>query len=202
MALDWFDTLTTLIDLRSFSSVWYWIALAVLWSTASHWVLGIPFDMVSRAGSRGGQAQTDLEDISRVMTNRLLSISRIAGLWLLGLTCFFLTSLALIGFLYRVQMAQAVFLMAFPMAIVGLLSLNTARLIQERRAAGDELRKVLWRHRIMVQVIGMIAIFITAMWGMYQNLKAGMGNHFGPLGAIEQQVDDDPNNGWGRPGGV
>ncbi|MCM2562234.1 component of SufBCD complex [Lutimaribacter sp. EGI FJ00015] len=188
--------------MRSFSSVWYWIALAVLWSTASHWVLGIPFDMVSRAASRGGQAQTDLEDMTRVMTNRLLSISRISGLWLLGLACFFLTSLALIGFLYEVQMAQAVFLMVFPMSLVGLLSLNTARRIQNRQASGEELRKVLWRHRVMVQVVGMIAIFVTAMWGMYQNLKAGMGNHFGPMGAIEQQVDDDPNNGWGRPGGV
>ncbi|WP_434481357.1 component of SufBCD complex [Lutimaribacter degradans] len=200
--MDWFDNFTTLIDMRSFSSVWYWIALAVLWSTASHWVLGIPFDMVSRAASRGGQAQTDLEDMTRVMTNRLLSISRISGLWLLGLACFFLTSLALIGFLYEVQMAQAVFLMVFPMSLVGLLSLNTARRIQNRQASGEELRKVLWRHRVMVQVVGMIAIFVTAMWGMYQNLKAGMGNHFGPMGAIEQQVDDDPNNGWGRPGGV
>lgn len=200
--MDWFDTITTLIDLRSFSSVWYWIALAVLWSTASHWVLGIPFDMVSRAASRGGQAQTDLEDMTRVMTNRLLGISRVSGLWLLGLSCFILTSLAMIGFHYEIQMAQAVFLMAFPMTIVGALSLNTARLIQAHRSEGAALRKILWRHRVMVQVIGMIAIFVTAMWGMYQNIKAGMGNHFGPLGAIEQQVDDEQNHGWGRPGGV
>jgi len=200
--LDLFDTITDLIDLRSFSSIWYWIALAVLWSTASHWVLGIPFDMVSRAASREGQAQTDLEDMTRIMTNRLLGISRVSGLWLLGFGSFLLTSLALIGFVYGVQMAQAVFLMGFPMAIVGGLSLNTARLIQMRRVAGPDLRRVLWRHRIMVQVVGMIAIFITAMWGMYQNLRAGMGNHFGPMGAIEQQVDDEQNHGWGRPGGV
>ncbi len=38
-----------LIDMRSFSNLWYWIALAVTWSSTSHWVLGVPFDMVLRA---------------------------------------------------------------------------------------------------------------------------------------------------------
>lgn len=201
-AVDLFDTLTTLIDMRSFSSVWYWIALAVLWSTASHWVMGIPFDMVSRAAQRGGQAETDLEDMARVMTNRLLGISRMAGLWLLGLSCFVLSSLAVTGFVYGVQMAQAVFLLFAPLAVVGLMSLNTARLIQERHAQGEELRRILWRHRILVQVVGMIAIFVTAMWGMYQNLGGGLQDHFGPMGAIETQVDDAEDHGRGRAGGL
>ncbi|MEM9756043.1 MAG: component of SufBCD complex, partial [Pseudomonadota bacterium] len=30
------------IDLRSFSNLWYWIVLAVFWSSASHWGLGVP----------------------------------------------------------------------------------------------------------------------------------------------------------------
>ena len=35
----WYQTVLELIDMRSFSSLWYWIGLAVLWSSASHWVL-------------------------------------------------------------------------------------------------------------------------------------------------------------------
>jgi hypothetical protein len=43
------------IDMRSFSNLWYWIALAVLWSSTSHWVLGVPFDMIQRARRRAGR---------------------------------------------------------------------------------------------------------------------------------------------------
>ena len=47
--MDLTQTLFDVIDFRSFSNLWFWIMLAVAWSTASHWVLGIPFDMVLRA---------------------------------------------------------------------------------------------------------------------------------------------------------
>ena len=43
-----------------------WIVLAVAWSSASHWVLGVPFDMVMRARRQGGQAAADLEDLARI----------------------------------------------------------------------------------------------------------------------------------------
>ena len=86
--MDWHQTLFELIDMRSFSNLWFWIALAVVWSTASHWVLGVPFDMVIRARKHGGQAEVDLEDMVRVNVNRLLYIGHVSGLWLLGLGCF------------------------------------------------------------------------------------------------------------------
>jgi hypothetical protein len=54
--LGWYSNVFEVIDMRSFSSLWYWIALAVMWSSASHYVLGVPFDLVQRARRRGGQA--------------------------------------------------------------------------------------------------------------------------------------------------
>lgn len=171
--MDWYTNISELIDLRSFSNLWFWIALAVLWSTASHWVLGVPYDMVVRARRVGGQAEIDLEDMVRINTNRLLYIAGVSGLLLLGLGCFVLTTLAVLGFWYKVEFAQAVFLLAFPMAIVGLMNVSTARLIQEKQMAGEILRRRLGRHRTWTQVIGMIAIFVTALWGMYQNLAVG-----------------------------
>ncbi|MDU8926972.1 component of SufBCD complex [Alisedimentitalea sp. MJ-SS2] len=171
--MDWYDSVFTLIDMRSFSNLWFWIALAVVWSTASHWVLGVPWDMVLRARREGGQYEADLEDLIRIYTNRLLYIARISGLWLLGFACFFLTLLAGLGFFYAFEFGQAVFLLAFPMTLVGALSLNTARLIQENEEVGEALYRRLLKHRIITQVIGMISIFITALWGMFQNLNIG-----------------------------
>lgn len=171
--LDWYQNLFELIDMRSFSNLWFWIVLAVVWSSASHWVLGVPFDMVLRAKRNGGQAEADLEDLVRINTNRLLYISQMSGLWILGFGCFFLTILGLLGFYYGNEFSQSLFLLGLPLSLVGLLSLSTARLIKDEHARGELLHKRLTRHRLYTQIIGMISIFVTALWGMFQNLSVG-----------------------------
>lgn len=171
--MNFYNNLFELIDMRSFSNLWFWIALAVLWSSVSHWVLGVPYDMVLRARRQGGEAETDLEDLVRININRMLYISDVSGLWLLGFGCFFLTLLFSLGFFYELEIAQALFLLGFPMCMVGLVSLFTARRIRREGAHGELLRQRLGRHRTYVQIIGMISIFITAMWGMYQNMTLG-----------------------------
>ncbi len=160
--------------MRSFSNLWFWIALAVVWSSASHWVLGVPYDMVLRARRVGGQAEIDLEDITRININRLLYIGHVSGLWIVAGGCFVLSALAVLGFFYDVEFAQAVFMLAFPMSLVGALNLSTARLIQSEESTGELLRKRLTRCRIYTQLIGTISIFVTSLWGMYQNLGVGM----------------------------
>ncbi|WP_146591264.1 component of SufBCD complex [Puniceibacterium confluentis] len=170
--MDWHLIVFEVIDMRSFSNLWFWIALAVLWSTASHWVLGVPFDMVTRARRFGGQAEADLDDLVRINTNRLLYIAEEAGLWLLALACFMLAVLTLLAFVYWIELAQALFLLGFPMSLVGMLSLRTAQRIRTEGATGALAQKRLSRLRIATQVIGMISIFVTSLWGMYQNLSA------------------------------
>jgi hypothetical protein len=168
--VDIYSTVFELIDMRSFSNLWYWIALAVVWSTTSHWVLGVPYDMIQRAARNGGQTEADLEVLVRINCNRLLYIGRISGLWILAFSCAFLTGLAMLGFIYWVEFAQALFLLAFPLSLVALLSLRTASRIEAEALSGDALRRRLRRHRIYTQMIGLAAIFVTAMWGMWQNL--------------------------------
>lgn len=172
MHVDWYSTVFEVIDMRSFSNLWFWIVLAVVWSSASHWILGVPFDMIARARRHGGQAEQDLEDLVRINTNRLLFIVDEAGLWLAALGSAFLTGLALLGFVYGVELAQAIFLLAFPMTLVGLLSITTSRRIRNADVSGEVLWRRLRWHRVMVQAIGMAAIFATALFGMYQNLSA------------------------------
>ena len=172
--MDWYTDIAELIDLRSFSNLWFWIALAVVWSSASHWVLGVPYDMVMRARRLGGQAETDLEDIVRINVNRLLYIGRVSGLWLAGIASFVLTGLAILGWGYAVEFAQATFLLAFPITLVGCLSLFTARRIEAERPLGEGLRRRLARHRLYTQMIGTVSIFVTAIWGMYVNLSLGV----------------------------
>lgn len=172
--VDWTLLVFDLIDLRSFSNLWYWIALAVTWSTASHWVLGVPWDMALRARRSGGEAEADFEDIVRVNVNRFLYISHVAALPMIVVVSFGLTMLAVLGFLYRVEFCQAVFLIAFPLTLVGLLSIATSHRIRREQLAGEPLRRRMAIHRIWVQVIGMISIFVTAFWGMLQNFNVSI----------------------------
>jgi hypothetical protein len=173
-ALSFYDSVFEMIDMRSFSNLWFWIALAVMWSSASHWVLGVPYDMVLRAKRHGAQPEVDLEDMVRINTNRILFVASVSGLWILGIACFLLTMLFVLGFLYGLEIAQAIFLLAFPMSIVAMFSLSTARLIRQEEASGELLRKRLSRQRTYTQFIGIISIFVTSLWGMYQNLSIGV----------------------------
>ncbi len=168
--MDLTKTLFEVIDMRSFSNLWFWIMLALVWSSTSHWVLGVPFDMVVRARRHGGQADRDLRDLVRINIDRLLHISGMSGVWLFGGTAFMLTVLLILGFWYWVEFAQAVVLIALPLTIIGAMRLATARRIATQPHDGELLYKRLARLRFWTQVVGMISIFVTAMFGMYQNL--------------------------------
>ncbi len=174
LTLHWYDSVFEVIDLRSFSNLWYWIGLAVFWSTVSHWVLGVPYDSVMRA-KRGKpeNAMEDLQDHVRVNSNRILYIAEVSGIWIALFGSAFLTGLALAAFLYDIEFAQAVFLLLGPLAILSLMTVRTARRIRESDLQGAELISALTMHRFLTQGIGVISIFFTAMYGMYVNLYVG-----------------------------
>ena len=172
-AVDWYSAVFELIDMRSFSNLWYWIALAAVWSQASRYVLGVPYDMIQRAERNGGQAEADMEELVRINCNRLLYVAGVSGLWLIGIGAMLVTMLALLGFYYDMEFAQAVFLLGVPMIAVGGLSVHTAGVIRDQALDGRPLRRLMRRHRTLTQFIGMLAIFVTALWGMYQNRTYG-----------------------------
>jgi len=171
--LDWYTSVLEIIDMRSFTSIWYWIVVAVTWSTTAHWTLGVPFDAVTRARrAETGPAQDDLEALVRINANRLVHIIDVSGAWLVALGFFVLSGLALLGFWYKVEIAQAVFLLLAPLSLVAVLSVRAARYFQLGGLAGQLLRSRLSRQRFFNQLIGLVSIFITAFWGMWHNLSA------------------------------
>lgn len=172
--MQWYEILFELIDMRSFSNLWYWIGLSVLWSTASHWVIGVPYDMVRRAQRHGGEAQRDLEDLVRINVGRILFIARMSGAWIVGSTFFFLAALFTLAIFYSVEFAQALLCLIVPLVLISFLSVRTALDFEAAGIAGRNVHRRLLRHRIMVQVIGMFSIFATAMFGMYQNMQIGV----------------------------
>ena len=168
----WYDIVNELIDMRSFSSLWYWISLAVMWSSTSHWVLGVPWDMVARARRYDNPKDVrDLEEMLRINCERIDYIIGKSGLLLAGVTFFILTVLSLLGFLYGNEFSQAIFFMILPMSLVVLLSIKYAKSLIKNKIHGNKLYKKLYLLRLILQMLGVFFIFITAMWGMLQNMR-------------------------------
>lgn len=165
---------TEAIDLRSFSNLWFWIALAALWSTTSHWVIGVPFDMVRRAARGNDVSLHDMHVLANIQSRRLLFIADETGLITTASSFFLVTMLSLLGFLYDVEFAQAILLLFLPMAVVGYITLRAARKVDGLEP--EDLGNLLFRTRRWIQMVGIISIFVTSMWGMWVNLNTSVLN--------------------------
>jgi len=169
--LDWYSSVFTLIDMRSFSNLWFWIVLAVMWSSMSHFILGVPFDMVTRARRQGGGAMIDLETLVAIQVRRRLHLMHASGVWITLFWAAILSSLAVMGFGYDVEFAQALALLGFPAALVFALGFRLAIRLERETPRDERLTRVLTWHRFTIQAIGMASILVTALWGMWQNLS-------------------------------
>lgn len=163
-----FNNVFSLIDLRSFSNVWFWIVVVLMWSSLSHYIMGVPFDMVTRARRQGGAALEDLEALVRVQVNRRVHLAEAAGPWMVALAAAALTALAILGFGYGLQIGQAVFLLLAPASLVGLLGVMAAWRIRRSQPGGAALCALLARERRKVQALGLLSILVTAFWGVFQ----------------------------------
>ena len=159
------------IDIRSFSNLWFWMVLAVMWSSASHRVIGIPYDMIQTAKRHGGRAEHDLEALMQINAQRSFDMRSRSGLTVIGLGCAGLSSLGLLGFSYQIELAQAVFLLAFPISIIATMNLRTAALVRACDGISDGLYRRFRRHRMTTQLLAVASIFVTATWGMYHNIS-------------------------------
>jgi hypothetical protein len=163
------QTALEVIDLRSFSNLWFWIALAVFWSTASHWVIGVPFDMVRRAARGHDGSLHDMHALANIQARRLTYIADATGLISTAIGFFAITVLALLGFVYRIEFAQAILLLLVPLMILTWMSLRTALRVPGLDAY--DVGNLLASHRRRVQLVGIVSIFVTSMWGMWVNLN-------------------------------
>lgn len=173
-----YNLIIRFINFRSFSSLWYWIVVMVTWSVLTNWVMGIPYDMISRARRHGGQAQIDFEDMVRVNVNRILHLLGRSSVLLTAFFSFILTTLALLGFYYQYEFAQAIFMLAMPTSIVLLMTVKKAKKLQANNYTGDILRKQITGLRFWIQVIGVFALIFTAMWGMFYNMLQSVVWHY------------------------
>ncbi|WP_143412848.1 component of SufBCD complex [Haematobacter missouriensis] len=168
--LNWYSMLAGLIDVRSFSSLWFWVMLAVMWFLLGQRVAGVPVDVIAAAHADRPGSMAELEEVSRLSALRLARRHAAFGLLAVAAVFFLLSSLMIAGWGYGIELGQALFLLILPLTLVRGLELWTAEKILARGLVGETLRSVLFWQRFRVQCLGIVFILATALWGMWRNL--------------------------------
>ncbi len=140
---------------------------------AGHRVIGVPYSLVKCAERNGDDAQRELEDLVRINARQLQDTGRDYGIWIVGVTFSLLSGLGITGFLYRVELAQAIFLLAIPLSLSRILDLVTATRIDRVGMTGDALRTLMHRQRNRIQAVGVMAIPTSAIWGLREIVPFG-----------------------------
>ena len=148
--------------LTSFFSIWYWVLTVLVWTWVSHRTLGVPYDMILRA-ARLPETAVRVDMLAQITAARLAALRERFGVPLAAVTGFVLAALAGMGFLGGLEIAQAAFMLAFPLALVGAATLRLAHNVHHSGASGAELRGMLGRRRGWNQVIGTLAILATTL---------------------------------------
>ncbi|WP_410216558.1 hypothetical protein [Paracoccus sp. (in: a-proteobacteria)] len=175
------NSLIGLLDSRSFMTIWYWLALVGMWSATGRSILGVPSEVVSHA--RAAQARGEYEGAAVITLLDWLSLVlprwRLGpreGAVFLGVTSFLLSSLAVLGFVFWLELAQALVLLLVPFWLLFWMRVRLARRLfplveaaQEGRmpmddAAAEAARRMTW-HRRLVTLMSMVAVALTVLWG-------------------------------------
>lgn len=175
------DSLVGLLDSRSFMTIWYWLTLIGMWSATGRSVLGVPSEVLARA--RAAQGKGDPEGAAVVTLLDWLSLvlprwqlGPREGVVFLGVTSFLLTSLAVLGFVFWLELAQALVLLLVPFWLLFWMRTRLARRLmpvidaaQDGRLtladAGAEAARKLALHRALVTVLSILAVAVTVLWG-------------------------------------
>ncbi|MEM8959665.1 MAG: component of SufBCD complex [Pseudomonadota bacterium] len=158
-----------LIDLRSFSSLWYWVLVALTWARVTQTPLGVPYDMVERAATSAAAGE-DLLAMARIQVRRRRTMATRQGAFLVGLWAFLLSILIGLTFWYGSELAFSVLLLAAPLAWVNWMSQRAARDLAVTGPDVDIVRLRLRRLKRWIQAGALVTVFITAVVGMYYNL--------------------------------
>jgi len=145
----------------SLDSPWYWALCILVWAHVCNRTLGVPHDMVLRAG-RLPEVADRVDALAMIHAERIGAIHDRAGVLAAAAVGFAVAAVGVIGFVGDIEIAKAVFLLIFPLAVVGYSTLRLALGVRTRQSSGMMLRRSLRRRRIWHTAVAIAALMITA----------------------------------------
>lgn len=161
------------IDPQAFTSLWYWVVLVLVLVHVSQRLLGVPRALMTRARQGDPQAQADLVALAHLRARDLRSSYAEAGMLAVALWSAALTGLAVLGFGFWFEGAQALLFLTLPLAAEQGLSLVTADRLLVAETSDAVRRALLW-HLFLVHAMAFALLFCAVFWGMLFTLMQGM----------------------------
>lgn len=166
--MQWYELLFSAISTRSFSVLWYWIALIGFWSVVQARVMGVPVALISDTRS-DPRAADDMLWLARFDVRRRLSrppavrVAAVAG-------AAFILSILILNAALGLEAAQALAFIAVPWCLIEALRERLARRLAAEGPNAEALAQILLWHRFAVQIIASISIFLAVVWGVLRLL--------------------------------
>lgn len=149
------------IELRSFASIWYWIAVAVFWAILSHRILGVPMVMVDRALWGDGHAEADAATIARLHAK---TTARPIEVFTLFFIAFALASCLTLGFLLKVEIFKAISLIFLPWCYLQFRAHCAALFVLQ--ASDRDITRRLARERRWIRILSLVFTLVSALYGV------------------------------------
>lgn len=145
----------------SFQSPWYWVLHVVVWTLACYRTLGVPHDMLLRA-RRDPAVAGRVDQLAHLTVERVTGIHDRMGAAIAGGVGFVLAALMSLGFVARLETAQAALALVLPLAVISYSKLRLALAVKRKGMDGPELVLALARRRVWHQVIAVVAMLGAA----------------------------------------
>ncbi len=162
------------MNFDSFWTLWFWITHVVAWSMASHFTMGVPYDMVIEANREkveDGPYARATEALIQAQVFRFATLGRKYGVLLTGFSAFLLTTLITLGTLGDLEFARALLTLLAPLTFIYVLTVRAAIKVQRTGARDTDLRAVIKRQRIINQLIGLLGVSLAVVAAMYEALS-------------------------------
>lgn len=168
------EILDDLMNFSSFWTLWFWIAHVIAWSMASHFTLGVPFDIVQEADREAGEDGPWVhaaEAMIHAQAFRFASYGRRFGPLMTGVSAFIISVCITLSILADLELARALLTFFVPLTLVYIVTMRFARRVEADGLTGAALRKKLRMQRLVNQLIGLLAIAMAVMFAIYQAVR-------------------------------
>ena len=163
--------LRELMSFDSFWSLWFWIVHVVAWSMASHFTMGVPYDLVveaNREKTEDGPYQRAAEALINAQIFRFAEMWRRYSLLVTGFSAFLISMLATLGTLGRLEFARALLTIILPLTLLYSLTIRKALKLERLQLSGLALRKAIRRQRLINQLVGLMGVILAVILAVYQ----------------------------------
>lgn len=168
------DILRELMNFDSFWTLWFWLAHVIAWSMASHFTMGVPYDVVIEANREEGEDGPYAQAAEAMLQAQMFRFARLGeryGVGLTGAVAFLLTVLATLGILADLEFARALATIVGPLTFIYVLTILAAISWRRKGLSGAALRAVLKRQRIINQLVGLMGVLLAVIGSMYEALR-------------------------------